>query len=59
MQRIRRCIAPHALDGNDDAHALTAVLPRSTRIAASMRDTSDSVSRLRLPNNDAFLKHFL
>ncbi|MBN3778907.1 hypothetical protein G3O06_15290 [Burkholderia sp. Ac-20345] len=59
LQRIRRRIAPHAVDGNDDAHALKSVPPSSTRIAASMRDTSDPVLRLRLPNNDAFLKHFL
>jgi len=59
LQRIRRCIAARAVEGNDDAHALKSVPPRSTRIAASMRETSDPVLRLRLPNKDAFLKHFL
>ncbi|ABB11539.1 hypothetical protein Bcep18194_B1425 [Burkholderia lata] len=59
LQRIRRCIAPHARDGNDDTQALTAVPPRSTRIAEPMCDTSDLVFRPGLPNNDAYLKHFL
>ncbi|WP_423394334.1 hypothetical protein [Burkholderia sp. LMG 21824] len=59
LQRILQCIAPHAPNVHDDSRALTAIPPRSARVGVSTHDTSDRVARHRLPNKDAFLKHFL